>query len=309
MPPRSHVPVALTRSTHLLGCGPWWPGWTNLPREARGALKRRGVLSEGGHRGGRAQTRTSCHLQTHFTGLLRGCCLHTLSHRTCLRPPGRNPHPQLPPQPHGDTGTQPGLSINSWGHPAVPEHRSPQPRQDILTGGPGKPGWPWKPCGETRAEPDPDGHILPHGGPGDPCPHRPLGDAHLVPLLAGAAREPALTPRSLRREGVRWVGRTLQHPWPPQPSPLPSPQPPGSRSGWAPTAGPVGPGRPSKPGGPWEGEEQGQMNVAWKDLSPSAHGEGGTWESPQPLCPWSTAPRDSPVPPSPQGGPGSLAHL
>lgn len=146
----------------------------------------------------------------------------------------------------------------------------------------------------------PTATSCPLRGPRDP---RPLRDTHLVPLLTSAAREPTLTPRSLQREGVRWVGGTSLHPQPPQLTPLHSPQPPRSRAGWAPTAGPTGPGRPSKPGGPWEGGKTESDGCGWQN-----RGEGSTWETPQPLCPWSRAPRDSPVPPSPRGGPRSLAR-
>ena len=71
-------------------------------------------------------------------------------------------------------------------------------------------------------------------------------------------------------------------------APPPSPQPPGSRSEWAPTAGPVGPGRPSKPGGPWEGEEQGQMDVAGRTsaLVPTARGAPGRVPSPSDPGAW-----------------------
>lgn len=40
-----HCPVALAPGTHLLGHRPWWPGWTNLSRETRRTLNRRGVWS------------------------------------------------------------------------------------------------------------------------------------------------------------------------------------------------------------------------------------------------------------------------
>lgn len=178
------------------------------------------------------------------------------------------------------------------------EHGSPQPWWDILTGGPGKPGWPWKPCGETRAEPDPNSHILPDRGPGGP--RGPLGDAHLVPLLTGAAWEPTLAPRPLRREGVRWVGGTVLHPQPPT---LPWPHPPGSRSGWAPTAGPVGPGRPSKPGGPWEGEERDQMDMAGRTSAPVPTARGAPGRAPSPSAPSSMGPQGLTSSPFSPGGP------
>lgn len=82
-------PVAATHGSHLLGHGPWWPSWSNLPWETGGPLRRRGVLSEGGHSGGRDQPHTAHHLQT-------GAALCTLSHGMCLCPPQRNP----PPHPH-----------------------------------------------------------------------------------------------------------------------------------------------------------------------------------------------------------------
>lgn len=220
-----------------------------------------------------------------------------------------SPSPAGYPAPWGHGDTQPGPGIISRGHPSVLEHRSQQPQWDVLTGGPGKPGWPWKPCGETRTEPDPNGRILPYGGPGDPHPCRTLGDAHLVPLLAGTAREPTLAPRSLRKEGARWVGSTSLHPQPPRPSPLPPHSPPGTdQSGHLPLALRDLGGRPSR-GVPGKGRNW--VRWMWREgpQIPVATARGGTWENPQPLCPWSTALRDSPVPLSPQGGPRSLAHL
>lgn len=214
-----------------------------------------------------------------------------------------SPSPAGYPAPWGHGDTQPGPGIISRGHPSVLEHRSQQPQWDVLTGGPGKPGWPWKPCGETRTEPDPNGRILPYGGPGDPHPCRTLGDAHLVPLLAGTAREPTLAPRSLRKEGARWVGSTSLHPQPPRPSPLPPHSPPGTdQSGHLPLALRDLGGRPSR-GGPWEGEELGQMDVAGRTSNPSSHGEGGHLGEPPAPLPLEHGPEGLTSSPFSPGGP------
>lgn len=67
--------------THLLGRRPRWPSRTDLPWEARGALKRRGVLSrEGGcviavGEPSPAQPAVS---KLILTGLLWGCSLHLI---------------------------------------------------------------------------------------------------------------------------------------------------------------------------------------------------------------------------------------
>lgn len=136
----------------------------------------------------------------------------------------------------------------------VPREKISTPAlQDVLTGGPGKPGWPWKPCGETELS-----WVLPNGHGSSSQRERGwqegavgMGSAtwgsHLIALLTSTAWEPALTPRSLQTASV---------------SPLGSLGPPPPPHNPAPTAGPMAPGRPSKPGGPWGRESRAQIEAA-----------------------------------------------
>lgn len=257
VPPCSHVPVSLhsvtarwncmvafTHSTHLLSCRSWWPGWTNLPWEAGGSLRKKAALSEG-----RAQPRTAP-----TPGSVQWLCseaaLCTLFYGMCPCSLDGTLHPI--PAPWGrrarDTCCA-GASLL-------------QPLWDALTGGPGKPGWPWKPCGDTTAEQDPDGCILPRGGP---------GGAHLLPLLTSAARKSTLSPWPLQKEGVRRVRSISLHPQPPHSSHNPQDLP---LALW---------GRGDRPSQGVPGKGRNRLDgCGWKDLSPGAHSEGSGGRTPSP---------------------------
>lgn len=165
---------------------------------------------------------------------------------------------------------------------------------DLLTGGPGKPGWPWKPYRETRAEPDPTA---------TPCPMgvlrgvlSPFGDTHLVPLLSGASREPALTPGTLRRDGMRW----WEHPTAPTATLLPPHSPQGGHLPLAPRD------RAARPRRGVPGKDRNGIRWMWLEGSqsrcPQRGGHLGETPAPLPL-------RDSPAPLSLRGDPRSLARL
>lgn len=138
--------------------------------------------------------------------------------------------PQSNPPPHPYLAARP---VRTWGHTARAEHHLPgtppcaahrcwgMHSPEVL----GSRAGPGNPAEKRELSQTPTATSCPTGGPRDPC---PPGDAHLVPLLTSTAWEPALTPRSLQRDGVKWVGSTLLHPQPLQPPPTASPQSPES---------------------------------------------------------------------------------
>lgn len=145
--------------------------------ENQGDPKERRVWSEGG-----SQPINPALSPLILMGLIWGCSLHLI--------PLVGPPIPIP----GAVGTR--------------GHTTPNSLWDSLTGGPGKPGWPWKPCGEKRAEKNPT--DTPHSQTPQPdpapcgscwsCP--PFGDTHLVPLLSSTSREAALAPGALRGDGI-----------------------------------------------------------------------------------------------------------
>lgn len=177
--------------THLLGRGPRWPGWPDLPWEAGGPLKRRGVLSEGEHHGGRAQPCTSCHLQTHFNRFaLELLSPYPVPQDMPVSPWEKSPSPAGSPAPWGHGDTQLGLSIIS-GDTLLCHSMAPRsPGRTYSPVAPGSLAGPGNPAERRELSRTPTAASCPTGVLGMPVPAGMLTWSPFSPALPGSPRSP-----------------------------------------------------------------------------------------------------------------------
>lgn len=255
--------------------------------------------------------------QTPFIGVNSG--LLSAPHPTAQPP---SPSPPLPPTPWGHKRPQHHLPGSPHGAGAL---CSPQPHRMDLQAAPGSRAGPGNPaereelsgsCPRPGVPGTPGGARDEAGGRG--CrdgvvgtelqgrgPSGTLTWSPFSPELPGSPRSP-LGPCRTDGDVSPWgsPGPKLGVPRASGVAPAPSPHPRTYR--W-----PHGTGEAVQAGGALE-KKRGRLGRGWlQGPQPRAHSEGGTRRSPGPSAPCQRAQPGphSPVPPSPRGGPRSLAHL